>query len=380
MTRDERTENSGKTDRIQGTDQDVSTQELVDNGYEVDLEIDSTSSPDPERQQEHHQRRGHDFDYLRKQYEESINASSEENPRSDGGYELDTGPERTAATYVGDPDLDPTEYNDWWQRVNDSRDPYSGNQSEESLSDRQREWDKKRVAQAICSQIPITKRQREKVVRAMDAVDFDQFGQQHAYERVCLGLIAVIVDKEREEHVETWDELASQEDEFKQIAKSLDVNLSDLSTIKQIARRELAGETLEPVTAGVRRDTNIPKRPLSEKPDEYWEEQPAEKWVVIARYWDRQTEEFKDALPDEKRELIRQLQTWEPWEAFDDPTFQFVEKNESELSATRTMEQDPEQSESSTAVETRTEVTDEEIEEEAAKLVAEMERAAADEE
>lgn len=303
--------------------QNISTQDLVDNNYDVDLKPSGGSGTGPDVSKS----RGHAEaaweEPGRTRHDDSIDASSHKEDRTDDGYDLSTKPEMSAATYVGKPD-DPY-YDEELQRMNDSRDRDEG-----SLGQRQNEWDKKRISQAICSQIPISKRQREKVVNAMESLNLERFGQQKAIERVCLGAVAVIVNDERVEQTDNPEDVTpvSWEDEFKAIANRHDVSMSDLSTIKSIVRDELEGQAMEPVTAGYKRDMNLPKTSISEKPDEYWEHHSPREWETIARMWENQEDEYKETVPDEKRELIRLLQKWKPWEQFDDPTLPDSEDRE----------------------------------------------------
>lgn len=306
--------------------QDISTQELIDNNYETRLEPRNGPDKDPEMS------RGRDLAAAmeepgRTRHDDSINASSNNEDRSDEGYDLSTGAERSAATYVGKP-RDP-HYDDQLQRVNDNRDTYDG-----SLGQRQNQWDKKRICEAICSQLPISELQRKKILNAMEELDLERFGQQKAIERVCLGTAAVIVDPERAENADYPDEvtLLSWEDEFRATAKPLGVSMSDLSTIKRIVREELGWASLDPVTVGPKRDVNLPKIPFSDRPDEYWERQSPQSWEFIARSWETKDDEYKEAVPEEKQELVRLLHKWEPWERSDESTDRDSEEKPSNCS------------------------------------------------
>lgn len=247
-------------------------------------------------------------------YDDSINASSEDPGGSRSGYDFNAGHEMTAATSVGKTD-DPN-YNEDLQRRNDGRDQADG-----TLSHRQAEWDKKRITQAISSDLPISKRQRETVVLAMQQLNLDRFGHQKGIERVCLGVAAVIVNDEREEQASSPEEVTplSWEDQFKDLAAKYDISMSDLSTIKEIVREELGDRPPTPAVTGIRRDRNLPKTSPSEKPDEYWDRLPARYWVHLARTWKHVEDDLKKEIPDQHRKHVDSLRNWKPWDRADEP-------------------------------------------------------------
>lgn len=289
--------------------QDIPTEKLTGKGYPMPASgHESERSSEPEHRDRARGPRTLS-DPGRMRNDESIDASSIDTPRDDEGYAFSTDPEMKAATGVGKPGKPDPHYDEQRQKMNDGRDPSDG-----TLSHRQAAWDKKRIARALCSDLPISKRQREQVVAAMEQLDLDRFGYQKAIERVCLGVVAVIVNDQRVEQGSTPDDvtLVSWEDQFREIATKFDVGMSDLSTIKKIVREELGDQPPEPAEADTNRDPNLPDIPPAEQPDEYWDRQPSRYWIRLARYWERYDADLKAALPEEKRKLVDLLRTWEP--------------------------------------------------------------------
>ncbi|WP_101297970.1 hypothetical protein [Halegenticoccus soli] len=306
MTNDDQSTASGDAPEAV---QDISTGELIDNNYDTAL---SSHNRGPGGEGDHRDEfidHGAYDDPGRMRNDDSIAASSTDNPRDDDGYTFSAGYETKAATGVGKPG-DP-HYDEQLQRVNDGRDGTDG-----TLSHRQADWDKKRIAQALCSDLPISKRQREQVVLAMERLDLDRFGHQKAIERVCLGVVTVIVNDQRVEQSANLEDVTpvTWEDEFKEIAAKFDVGMSDLATIKELVREQLGERPPEPANAGVNRDVSLPEISPAERPDEYWERMGHRFWVSLARYWEHRDAELKAAIPEEKKELVDLLRQWEPWE------------------------------------------------------------------
>lgn len=294
--------------------QDISTKELVDSDYEIGFQNERNSSDtqaDPRVEYDHP---GVIPDPGRTRHDDSEDASSEDTERTDTGYQF-TGYETGSATRVGKPGDDG--YSKHLERLNEGRDS-----TDSPLSPQQHEWDKKRFSQAICSALPISKREREQVIAAMEEIEPERFGHHKRIEKVCLGVVSVIVDKERSKQIDDPDELTliQWEEEFKEIREREGVSMGDLSTIKQTVHDELGSHPPEPNPAGIRRDTNLPKTSPSELPDEYWQKREASYWESLAKGWEYRREEFKEALPKDKRERIELLRKWEPWKRDDEPT------------------------------------------------------------
>ncbi|WP_157575453.1 hypothetical protein [Haloferax sp. Q22] len=243
--------------------------------------------------------------------QDSIEASREEPDRDDDGYDL-TGYDSQMATRIGTEGSD-----DGGERL---RQLHEGrHQSDGGHSARESERDKKRVTQAICSGLPLASHEREHVVNAVKALNLDKFGNQKSITKVTLGLVVVIVDERHRDGAEKIEQLVSFSDEFRIICDKHDIAMSDLSTIKQIARDELSNRHV-PVTSEVLwRDPALPGRTApSDKPHEYWDRLPSKRWVAVAVNWEQIPQEFKDAIPADHLETVDLLRRWEPWEDEED--------------------------------------------------------------
>lgn len=61
--------------------------------------------------------------------------------------------------------------------------------------------------------------------------------------------------------------------------------------------------------------THLPEpTPMEEYPRKYWDNCEPEYWVDRAKAWSRLPDEFKEAIPDDYRQLVQKLRRWEPWE------------------------------------------------------------------
>jgi hypothetical protein len=146
MTGEDQEQGNGRqsTTEIPADVQDVSTEELVANDYNVDFGDRDIPGSEPVESRFRTPQPGSFDDPGRTRHDNSIDASSDETDRTDEGYRITTGYESRSATRVGKPD-DP-DYDSELDRINEGRDRSDG-----SLSKRQSEWDKKRIAEAICS-------------------------------------------------------------------------------------------------------------------------------------------------------------------------------------------------------------------------------------
>jgi len=239
--------------------------------------------------------------------EDSLDASREDNPRDDDGYDY-TGFETPAATRIGDETDDAPEI-ERLRKYHEGR-----HQSDGEHSARETERDKERVAQAICSALPLTRQEREHVVAAIKNINLDRFGNQKSITKVALGAVAVLVDEHYREGAEELDQLVRRSEEFREIRDKHEISMSDLSTVKGIVRDILSSDPV-PVNSQVRRrDPALPGPTAPDDlPRQYWEELSSESWVSIARTWERKPEGYKDAIPPEYKERIRLLRKWQPW-------------------------------------------------------------------
>lgn len=290
--------------------QDISTEELAEADYEA---VPSSAIDDDEDDRRRHRDIGALSPPGRTHLDDSVNASSED-PGGDAHEDAyAAGYDSPMATRIGDED-DSDDDVERLRKLHDGR-----HHSDGDLSTRQSQWDKKRVAQAICSSLPLAQHERDKVLSVVKSLDFSRFGQQKGLERVTLGVVAVVVDERHRQHDDVDGEIVSFTDEYREMCDSLEVSMSDLATIKGIVREALdeGGATVwqrEP-----RRDTHLPEpTPVDEYPDEYWDEHHSEYWVRNAKAWSRVPDEFKEAIPAEYRTLIENLRKWEPWEDEED--------------------------------------------------------------
>lgn len=285
--------------------------------------------------------------------EDSIKASQEGCDRDDDGYDL-TGYDSQMATRIGTEGSD-----DGGERL---RQLHEGrHQSDGGHSAREAKRDKERVAQAICSGLPLASHEREHVVNAVKALNLDKFGNQKSITKVTLGVVVVIVDEHHRDGAEEIEQLVSFSDEFRTICDKHDIAMSDLSTVKQIARDELASRHV-PVTSEVLwRDPALPGPTApSDKPREYWDRLPSKRWVAVAVNWEQIPQEFKDAIPADHRQTVDLLRRWEPW------------KDEEEEDENEPIDDEIDVEASPTAVDREGNDIDEELAAEARALVEEM--------
>lgn len=291
-------------------EQDISTEELVESNYEA---MSSRSSEDGggERRMRHYAAALSPPGRTR--HDDSINASSDDPGGSPHVDAYKAGYDSPMATRIGDED-------DGDGDVERLRELHDGrHRSDGELSTRQSRWDKTRIAEAICSDLPLAQHERDKVVSVVERLDFSKFGQQKGLEGVTLGVVAVVVDERHRQRVD--GDIVSFTDDYREICDSVGVSMSDLATIKKIVREALdnGDVTMGPLES--RRDPLLPgPTPVEEYPREYWDGRPPERWASNAKNWSELPEEFKEAVPDKYRDLIENLRKWEPWaEEEEDP-------------------------------------------------------------
>lgn len=156
----------------------------------------------------------------------------------------------------------------------------------------------------------------------VEQLDFERFGYQKGIPRVTLEVIAVLVDDYHRE-ITDLEQRVSWSDEFRSVANSHDVSMSDLSTIKEKIKEGVENGDIH-VPRGPerpRRDTVLPNpTPTDELPESYWDNLIPESWSQIAENWEELSEERKNAIPNRYRGRIQQLRRWVPWENKDDDT------------------------------------------------------------
>lgn len=286
--------------------QDISTEKLV----EADYEAIQSSEQDEGRAG----RREH-FDVAamsppgRTHLDDSVNASSDDPGGSPHKDAYSAGYDSPMATRIGD-ERNGGDDAERLRQLHEGR-----HHSDGDLPTRQSQWDKTRIAEAICSDLPLAKHEREKVISVVESLDFSMFGQQRGLEGVTLGVVAVVVDEHHRQNEDVAGEIVSFTDEYRQICSSLDVSMSDLSTIKGLVREALDEGVATIGWREPRRDPHLPEpTPAEEYPREYWDNRDPEYWTGQAKVWSRLPNEFKSAIPDEYRQLVQNLRQWEPWE------------------------------------------------------------------
>lgn len=326
--------------------QEISTGEIIKADYEVvpPMDDDSEDVQHRERVPPMGPPPGRTYN------DDSIDASSEGADRTEDGYSFTAGYDSSMATRIGTETSDDA-YADRLRELHEGR-----HQSDGEHSVRESQRDKKRLAQAITSPLPLASHERDKVIHIVQNIDYTRFGQQKGIVGVTLGVVAVVID-ERVRSPKSLDEVVARSDEFRGVCDSNDISMSDLTTIKEKVREALEEGAVHIIEGEgmVKRDPALPgPTPLKDRPDDYWENLSAEYWALLAKNWDNRLIIDKDAIPEEYRERIDQLRRWAPWE-------DEKETPEPDQQISESMQEDP---------------TDrpllEEIEEEVEELLAEM--------
>lgn len=124
-------------------------------------------------------------------------------------------------------------------------------QSDGNLSIREAARDKKRITQAFCSSLDLTPYQQQEAVSIMGRLNLDRFGRQKRIEKVALGVIKVVVNRDRfrPRGPRGMNNLAdadlshihriSQNEQFVALRKQFGVSKKDLYSISQLVKREL---------------------------------------------------------------------------------------------------------------------------------------------
>lgn len=244
--------------------------------------------------------------------QDSIEASQEDDPRDDDGYDF-TGFDSQMATRIGDENDDDAQ-TERLRELHEGR-----HQSDGEHSAREAERDKERVSEAVCSALPLNQRESDHIVNAVKSIDLDRFGNQKNITKVTLGMVVVIADEQYRSDADDLDQLVSYSEEFRAIRDKHEISMSDLNTVKRISREQLENHPVPATSEVRRRDPALPGPTTPDNlPRQYWDELSAQSWVIIARGWERRPQEEKDAVPDDHRKTVNLLRKWEPWEEADD--------------------------------------------------------------
>lgn len=286
--------------------QDITTEELVESDYEV-VPTSSTESGEGDRNRQ--RAPGRRYPPGRTHHDDSISSSSEDPGGNEHEDAYSAGYDSPMATRIGD-EGDSDEDAERLRELHEGRHRSDGN-----LSTRQSSWDKRRVAEAICSSLPLAANECEMVLSVVESIDFSKFGQQKGLEGVTLGIVAVVVDERHRQRDDVEGEIVSFTDEYRRACNSVDVSMSDLATIKDVVREALDAGDVVLSRGKPRRDIHLPEpTPTVEYPREYWEERSSQYWARIAKDWSKAPDDFREAIPEEYRSIIEGLRRWEPWE------------------------------------------------------------------
>lgn len=312
----ENTSDSGRDDLqpIPEAMQDIPTEEIVEADYDV---VPSSAFEKDESPRHDYHGFGAISPPGRTRHDDSIDASSESKDRSSQGHVYSAGYDSSMATRIGDENSSDNKA-DRLRQLHEGR-----HRSDGQHNVRESQRDKKRIAQAICSALPLNPHEHKMVVSVVENLDLTRFGQQKGLIRVILGVVAVVVDEQYRQVGDEVGEIISWTDEFRDICEKYDVLMSDLSTVKEKVR-ENPGQKIDLK----RRDPALPDpTPKDELPESYWENQSPEYWTRVAKNWERTSDDHKEAFPDEYRDLVDRLCHWEPWsEEDDDEPVTVVEK------------------------------------------------------
>jgi len=311
MSNDDSEQNENR--EIPDAKQDITTEEIVEAEYEV-LSPSESHKRSRSGTDDRPARRG-PIEFAppgRTRFDDSIEASSDDPGGDSEGKKFSAGYESHMATRIGDEAA-----GDGGERL---RELHEGrHQSDDEHSTRESQRDKKRITQALCSALPLAPHEEEDTVAVIKQLDLTQFGNQRGISRVVLGAIIVVVDEHHRQSRVEPDEFVMWSEEFRALCDRHDVNMSDLSTIKETVRTALdSGEaTIGPENP--RRDTDLPE-PTSPQdlPMEYWSNIDAQQLVSMAKSWEHAPDDVKEAIPPEYEERIRLLRKWQPWPDEDD--------------------------------------------------------------
>lgn len=106
-----------------------------------------------------------------------------------------------SATRIGRATDPAHDLSDTVRRLHEERHPAMAGYSE-----RAHRLDKLRITHALCSELPLTPWQRDRILGIMVSLDLTAFGSQRAIPTVALVVIRHIVDREREHHLGLHDE------------------------------------------------------------------------------------------------------------------------------------------------------------------------------
>jgi len=241
--------------------------------------------------------------------EDSIDASSEDPRGTDQGYVFQ-GYDTPAGTRIGGPEDDDSD-TERLRQLNEGRHRATGD-----LSVQEAQREKEHISRAICQDLPLSEIEEEKVIEAVEQIEFSIFGNQKSIIRVVLGTVAVVID-ENVRPPDEFEDAISRCDKFREIREAHDISMSDISTVKEKVRQSIRDGDVS-IPHGIRiprRDPTLPgPTPYEDMPEEYWKSLSPEGWQDVARRWSYFSDRLKQAIPPECAELVENIRRWEPWE------------------------------------------------------------------
>lgn len=312
MTSNEKQSERGDVQPIPEAQQDISTEEIVQEGYEVVLQSEVEGNrPSPQESNTKNEPRGypvHGPPPGRTGFDDSVDASSEQLGGTDHGHEYSAGYDSNMATRIGDEET-PGGEADRLRQLHEGRHPSDGEHST-----REHHRDKTRIAQALCTALPLAKHERKEVVNVVEQLDLESLGHHRQIARGVLGTVVVLVDERHRQSLEEPREFVQWSDEFRLLCDQNDISMSDLSSIKKSVREALDSGKIRIGSDWIKRDPALPRpTPPEELTDEFWDELSPERWTGIARGWETAPEDFKEAISDEYQSRLQQIRRWEPW-------------------------------------------------------------------
>lgn len=92
---------------------------------------------------------------------------------------------------------------------------------EDDFSQRMHEVDRRRIIDALCSSLPVSRPEKEAVKSHFEGLNLDQFGNQKAVKKVALATIRHVVDQRRLDYGADWDDLLRNSDEYEDVKETV---------------------------------------------------------------------------------------------------------------------------------------------------------------
>jgi len=128
-------------------------------------------------------------------------------------------------------------------------------QSDGNHSSREAERDKKRITQSFCSSLDVTPLQQQEAVSVMGQLNLNRFGRQKRLEKVAIGVIRFVVDRDRHRYFYNGRDPSSidlskvdeadfpdpfgEEEGFQKLCESHGMSKKDQYSLSQLVKREI---------------------------------------------------------------------------------------------------------------------------------------------